>query len=101
MDGIERFIWASAATMVVLSAVGFLVIDPSTQVHTQFSLDGWTTSYTRNTSLAIFAGAALLAGVVLSYTLNTHPGLTWMKWLAIGVMTLLPIAQLASILEAA
>ena len=101
MERTRRFVWGSAGVMVVLSVIGLLVVDASAQVHTKFSFDGWTTSYSRNTSLAIWAGAALLVATAMHFTLATNEGLPWLRYLAIALMTLLPVTQLLSIIEAA
>ena len=87
--------------MVALSIIGFVVVDATAQVHTQFDQNGWTTSFSRNTALLLMAGAGVLAAFVLSVVVRTRQELPWLRWFAIAVMTLLPVTYLFSVLEAA
>ena len=87
--------------MIALSVIGFLVIDPSARVHTKFDLDGWTVSYTRNTALLVYVGAGLLTAGALALSLKMNEGIPWLRWLAVGVMTLLPVVELLAIIHAA
>jgi hypothetical protein len=100
MDWIQRFIWAAAATGIAIALLGFLVVEPSAQVPTKFGLGGWTTTHERNVSLPIFIGSQLLVAGTLSITLS-GTFVPWLRWLAIAIMTLLPITTLLAVLEAA
>lgn len=99
MDRTQRFIWAAAASVSAIAIIGLLTVPSTAQVHTQFDLGGWTTSYSRNVSLLMYTGAAVLAAAVLNLALTQDPR-PWVRWLAIGVMTLLPIVQLLAVIDA-
>lgn len=90
----------AGAAGIAIALVGFLVVDAGAQVPTQFGLGGWTTTHDRNVSLTIFIGSHLLAAVILSATLR-QIFLPWLRWLAIAMMTLLPIVTLLAVLSAA
>ena len=100
MDRIQWFIWAAAATGVGVALLGFLLVDPGSQIPTQFDLNGWTTTHARNVSLLIFAGGHLLAAGVLS-AIMSEIALPWLRWLAVSLMAVLPTVSLLAVLHAA
>lgn len=99
MSPAQRLVWAGAAIIVVVATIGFLTIPAQMAVPRQFDLNGWSSFSSRNVSLGLFIGGALLAASIL-HALLDRISFGWIPPFAVGAMALLTGTVIAAILWA-